>query len=121
MKPCQPFLLLGALATFAFAVPALPAAAMDLASVDCSQVPAMMMKPHTDDAMAMPAMPDNATTDQAFDGMSHMMMKHAAMMAGMELKCGKDAKSRAAAVKLLQQLNDDGVTEAMDILHTYNH
>jgi len=121
MKPCQPFLLLGALAAFAFAVPALPAAAMDLASVDCSQVPAMMMKPHTDDAMAMPAMPDNATTDQAFDGMSHMMMKHAAMMAGLELKCGKDAKSRAVAVKLLQQLNDDGVTEAMDILHTYNH
>jgi hypothetical protein len=50
-----------------------------------------------------------------------MMMQHAAMMAGVELKCGKDAKSRAAAAKLLQQLNDDGVTEAMDILHTYNH
>ncbi len=119
MKPCQPLLLLGALATFAFVVPAMPAsAAMDLSSVDCSQAPAMMMK-HSDDAM--PAMPDNATTDQAFDGMSHMMMQHAAMMAGVELKCGKDAKSRAAAAKLLQQLNDDGVTEAMDILHTYNH
>jgi hypothetical protein len=51
----------------------------------------------------------------------HMMMSHATMMAGVELKCGKDPKARAMAAKLLQQLNDDGSMEAMDILHTYNH
>jgi len=124
------FLLsLGACAAFATLVPAIPAsAAMDLSTVDCSQASSMMMmKPADgmmkhDDAMmkpatAMPAM----TTDQAFDAMSHDMMHHAAMMAGVELKCGKDSASRAKAAKLLQQLDADGVTEAMDILNTYNH
>jgi hypothetical protein len=61
------------------------------------------------------------TTDQAFDTMSRDMMHHGAMMAGVELKCGKDAKSRAKAAKLLQQLQDDGSMEARDILNTYNH
>jgi hypothetical protein len=119
----------GACAAFATLVPAIPAAAaMDLSTVDCSQASSMMMMKHDDammkpaDAMmkpaaAMPAM----TTDQAFDAMSHDMMHHAAMMAGMELKCGKDPASRAKAAKLLQQLDADGVTEAMDILNTYNH
>jgi hypothetical protein len=124
------FLLsLGACAAFATLVPAIPAsAAMDLSTVDCSQASSMMMMKHDDgmmkhdDAMmkpaaAMPAM----TTDQAFDAMSHDMMHHAAMMAGMELKCGKDPASRANAAKLLQQLDADGVMEAKDILNTYNH
>jgi hypothetical protein len=116
------FLLsLGACAAFATLVPAIPAsAAMDLSTVDCSQASSMMMK-HDDGMMkpaaAMPAM----TTDQAFDAMSHDMMHHAAMMAGMELKCGKDPASRANAAKLLQQLDADGVMEAKDILNTYNH
>ncbi len=123
------FLLsLGACAAFATLVPAIPAsAAMDLSTVDCSQASSMMMKPADgmmkhDDAMmkpaaAMPAM----TTDQAFDSMSHDMMHHAAMMAGVELKCGKDPASRAKAAKLLEQLDADGVMEAKDILNTYNH
>jgi hypothetical protein len=109
-----------ALAAFGLLVPAAPAAAaMDLSSVDCSQAGSMMMKP---DEMSMAPSPAPAmTTDQAFDQMSHMMMHHAAMMAGMELKCGKDAASRAQAAKLLQQLTDDGVAEAKDILVQYNH
>jgi len=121
-------LAFGACAAFATLVPAIPAsAAMDLSTVDCSQASSMMMKHDDgmmkhDDAMmkpaaAMPAM----TTDQAFDAMSHDMMHHAAMMAGMELKCGKDPASRANAAKLLQQLDADGVMEAKDILNTYNH
>jgi hypothetical protein len=121
-------LAFGACAAFATLVPAIPAsAAMDLSTVDCSQASSMMMKPPDgmmkhDDAMmkpaaAMPAM----TTDQAFDSMSHDMMQHATMMAGMELKCGKDAASRAKAAKLLQQLEDDGVMEAKEVLNTYNH
>ena len=116
-------LVLGALAAFASSVSAAPAAAamMDLSTVDCTQAGSMMMKPPDSmksDSMMMPA---TATTDQAFDGMSHMMMMHATMMAGVELKCGKDAKSRAAAAKLLQQLNDDGIAEAKAILNEYNH
>jgi len=117
-------LAFGACAAFATLVPAIPAsAAMDLSTMDCSQASSMMMMKH-DDAMMKPAaaMPAPAmTTDQAFDSMSHDMMHHAAMMAGMELKCGKDPASRAKAAKLLQQLDADGVTEAMDILNTYNH
>ncbi len=101
-------------------LPALPAAAaMDLSTMDCSKSSAMMMK--MPDSSAMPAMSASATTDQAFDGMSHMMMQHAAMMAGMELKCGKDTKSRAAAAKLLEQLDADGIADAKDILKEYNH
>ncbi len=110
-----------ALAAFGLLVPAAPAAAaMDLSSVDCSQAGSMMMmKP---DEMGMAPSPAPAmTTDQAYDQMSHMMMHHAAMMAGMELKCGKDADKRAKATKLLQQLTDDGVDEAKDILNQYNH
>jgi len=122
-------LAFGACAAFATLVPAVPAsAAMDPMTVDCSQASSMMTMKHDDgmmkhdDAMmkpaaAMPAM----TTDQAFDAMSHDMMHHAAMMAGVELKCGKDAASRANAAKLLQQLEDDGVAEAKEILNTYNH
>jgi hypothetical protein len=122
-------LTFGACAAFATLVPAMPAAAaMDLSTVDCSQASSMMMMKHDDammkhdDAMmkpaaAMPAM----TTDQAFDSTSRDMMQHATMMAGMELKCGKDAASRAKAAKLLQQLEDDGVMEAKEILNTYNH
>jgi hypothetical protein len=115
-------LTFGACAAFATLVPAIPAsAAMDLSTVDCSQASSMMMMKH-DDAMmkpaaAMPAM----TTDQAFDSTSHDMMQHATMMAGVELKCGKDAASRAKAAKLLQQLEDDGVMEAKEVLNTYNH
>ena len=116
-------LVLGALAAFASSVSAAPAAAamMDLSTVDCTQAGSMMMKP-PDSMMKSDSgmMPASATTDQAFDGMSHMMM-HATMMACMELKCGKDAKSRAAAAKLLQQLNDDGIAEAKAILNEYNH
>jgi hypothetical protein len=122
-------LTFGACAAFATLVPAIPvSAAMDVSTVDCSQASSMMTMKHDDgmmkhdDAMmkpaaAMPAM----TTDQAFDSMSHDMMHHAAMMAGVELKCGKDAASRANAAKLLQQLEDDGVAEAKEILNTYNH
>jgi hypothetical protein len=120
------FLLsLGACAAFATLVPAIPAsAAMDLSTVDCSQASSMMMKHDDgmmkhDDGMMKPAAA--MTTDQAFDAMSHDMMHHAAMMAGVELKCGKDAASRANAAKLLQQLDADGVMEAKDILNTYNH
>jgi uncharacterized protein involved in copper resistance len=114
------FLVLGAAAAFALSVPvAAPAADMGLSTMDCSQSTAMMMKPM--DMSSMPAMPASATTDDAFMGMSHAMMQHATMMAGMELKCGKDAKAKAAAAKLLQQLNDDGIMEAKDILNTYNH
>ena len=119
------FLVLGAMAAFATSVPVAPAVAapmMDLSTVDCTQAGSMMMKP-PDSMMKSDSgmMPASATTDQAFDGMSHMMMMHATMMAGMELKCGKDAKSRAAAAKLLQQLNDDGIAEAKAILNEYNH
>ncbi len=121
-------LTFGACAAFATLVPAIPvSAAMDVSTVDCSQASSMMTMKHDDgmmkhdDAMmkpaaAMPAM----TTDQAFDSMSHDMMHHAAMMAGVELKCGKDAASRANAAKLLQQLEDDGVAEAKEILNTYH-
>ena len=79
-----------------------------------------MMMSMPDHAM-MPSPSPAMTTDQAFTAMMGPMMHHAAMMAGMELKCGKDPDSRAHAAKLLQQLDDDGVTEANDILHTYNH
>jgi hypothetical protein len=117
-------LAFGACAAFATLVPAIPAsAAMDLSTVDCSQASSMMMMKH-DDAMMKPAaaMPAPAmTTDEAFDSMSHDMMHHATMMAGVELKCGKDAASRAKAAKLLQQLEDDGVMEAKEVLNTYNH
>jgi len=110
-----------ALAAFGLLVPAAPAAAaMDLSNVDCSQAGSMMMT--MPDEMGMAPSPAPAmTADQAYDHMSHMMMHHAAMMAGMELKCGKDPGSRAKAAKLLQQLTDDGVDEAKDILNQYNH
>jgi hypothetical protein len=110
-----------ALAAFGLFVPAAPAAAaMDLSTVDCSQAGSMMMT--MPDEMGMAPSPAPAmTADQAYDHMSHMMMHHAAMMAGMELKCGKDAGSRAKAAKLLQQLSDDGAAEAKDILNAYNH
>jgi hypothetical protein len=115
-----------ALAAFGLLVPAAPAAAaMDLSSVDCSQAGSMMMmKPDemkSGDMSMAPSPAPAMTTDQAFDQMSHTMMHHAAMMAGMELKCGKDPASRAQAAKLLQQLTDDGVAEAKDILNQYNH
>jgi hypothetical protein len=114
-------MVLGAAAAFGCSVPALSASAAmdDLSKMDCSQSTAMMMK--MPDAAMMPAMTASTTTDEAFSGMSHMMMMHATMMAGMELKCGKDPAARASAAKLLQQLNDDGISEAKDILNTYNH
>jgi hypothetical protein len=120
-------MILGAAAAIASSVPAAPAAAMDLSTVDCAQSASMMMmKPDSgammgDHAMGSPAPAMAMTTDDAFNGSMHMMMSHATMMAGVELKCGKDPKARAMAAKLLQQLNDDGSMEAMDILHTYNH
>ena len=109
----------GALVAFASLAPALPAGAMDLSSVDCAHAAGMMSS--MPDHMAMSSPDPAMTTDRVFDGMSHAMMQHGAMMAGVELKCGKDAKSRAAAAKLLQQLEADGVMEAKDILATYNH
>ncbi len=117
------FLVAGAVVAFACSSPAAPAGAamMDLSTVDCAQAGSMMMmKP--DSGMAMASPPAMAmTADDAFGSSMHTMMQHATMMAGVELKCGKDAKTRAMAAKLLMQLNDDGITEALDILHTYNH
>jgi len=118
-------MMLGAAAAFASSVPAMPAAAaMDLSTVDCTQAASMMMKPPSDMMMGDHAMasPGPAmTTDAAFGSMMHMMMGHATMMAGVELKCGKDPAARAMAAKLLQQLSDDGAEEAKSILNTYNH
>ncbi len=109
---------LAAVAAFGTFVPAAPAVAMELSSVDCASAPAMMMKP---ESMAMAKPGAMMTTDAAFDHMSTDMMHHAAMMAGMELKCGKSPSSRAHAAALLKQLNEDGVAEAKEILNTYNH
>lgn len=119
---------LGACAAFACSLPTAPASAAmpaDLSSVDCSQSSSMMMKPDvpvaSGDAMKSDSAMTSMTTDQAFDATSHDMMHRGAVMAGIELKCGKDAKSRAAAAKLLMQLRDDGMAEAQQILNTYNH
>jgi len=107
----------GLAAAFASSASVASAQPMDLSTVDCTQSGMMMMK--MPDSSMMPSPAPSMTTDQAFDAMSHMMMMHTTMMAGVELKCGKDAKSRAMAAKLLRQLGDDGSTQAMEILHTY--
>ncbi len=122
-------LVAGAVAAIACSSPAAPAGAamMDISTVDCAQAGSMMMmKPDSgmmgDHGMAMASPAAMAmTTDDAFGSSMHTMMQHATMMAGIELKCGKDAKTRAMAAKLLMQLNENGITEALDILHTYNH
>jgi hypothetical protein len=78
-----------------------------------------MIMQNVDPMMASPS--SKETIDRAFQTSMAPMMHHVAMMAGLELKCGKNATNRAQAAKLLQQLDDVGVAEAKDILNTYNH
>jgi uncharacterized protein (DUF305 family) len=75
--------------------------AMAPAAVDCSKASTMMSKP----LPAMAAMPDaKMTLDEQFA--SAMSAHHGAMMAmaRVEAACGKDAKARAMAKKMLDQM-----------------
>jgi hypothetical protein len=94
------------LAAVLFAVPFCRAAASadDMApATDCATANETMMKMA---AMPMPAMSSTDTMDKNFDMVMHMMVDHGMKMAKLEAKCGKDAKSRALAMKMEQDLED---------------
>jgi hypothetical protein len=90
------------------AMPAMPA--MDVSSVDCSTASAHMM------SMMHPAPDARADTkpsgdaDKTYTDAMKMMLEHAAMMAKIEMKCGKNAKAMALAKKMLDEINDDYLT-----------
>ena len=74
--------------------------AMKNTAIDCSKADSMMMA-HPDKAMQ--AMKPSGDVDKDFAQM--MMMRNSAMMAMVkaEVACGKDAKTKAMAQKLLDQ------------------
>jgi hypothetical protein len=83
--------------------PAMPG--MDVSSMDCSNADSMMMSmmhPGSSDMAMMP--PATASVDKAFAMSSEMMMSHAATMAKIELKCGKNPKAMAQAQKMLDDI-----------------
>jgi uncharacterized protein (DUF305 family) len=90
------------------AMPAMPA--MDVSSVDCSTAPAHMtsMMSHSPDAMADTK--PSGDTDQTYTDAMKMMLEHAAMMAKIEMKCGKNAKAMALAKKMLDEVEDNYLT-----------
>lgn len=78
---------------------------MGSASMDCSKADTMMMSPH---AMPMPTgMEDMKPTGNMDKDFTQMAMMHNDMMmkmAHMEMMCGKDAKAKAAAAKMMDTM-----------------
>jgi hypothetical protein len=81
--------------------------AMDASSIDCSTASAHIMSMMKPPAGAMDDMKPGASTDATYADAMKMMLGHAAMMAKIEMKCGKDAKAMAMAKKMLEQEEDD--------------
>ncbi len=73
-------------------------------SMDCATANATMMKMSSPDMMKPMAMDSNASVDQMFAMQMQMMSKHGMQMAKLEAKCGKDAKTRAMAAKMANDL-----------------
>jgi uncharacterized protein (DUF305 family) len=105
-----------ALAVTPFAAHAQPATAMspmpdmDVSSVDCSSAPTHMMSMMSAPPGAMADTTPSSDTDKTYTDAMKMMLKHAAMMAKIEMKCGKNAKAVALAKKMLSEINDDYLT-----------
>lgn len=84
---------------FAQAAPGGAQDAMKNTAIDCSKADSMMMQPDT----SLQAMKPSGDVDKDFA--QSMMMHNDAMMAmeKAEVACGKDAKTKAMAQKLLEQ------------------
>ena len=73
-------------------------------SMDCATAKTTMMNMSSPDTMKPMAMDANAGVDQMFATQMEMMSKHGMQMAKLEAKCGKDAKTRSMAAKMVNDL-----------------
>ncbi len=84
-----------------------PAGAADtmMAAPDCATANATLTSMAT---ASMPA-PSGSDLDKNFTTMMHAMSEHGMKMAKLEAACGKDAKTRQLAAKMLHDLSADAM------------
>jgi hypothetical protein len=83
--------------------------------MDCSTANDHMMKMMSPSSTDMSMMKPDASVDKNFMMASHAMMSNSMMMAKIEIKCGKDAKAKAEAQKMLDSMTA-ATAEEMELL-----